>query len=153
MAVVNHHSDSETMSAYHSSFITLLCRFITTLREGRKWVDVIAWASARLSVWMRFPLLAQHIRKHTFACAWLGRRAYVCAAKCVQTKICMHECLCVFVVLIRGGDFFSSPRTRTRRPSCRSRWQAGGTSCTFACAGRECCGSSCSVDRTHRGRA
>jgi len=42
MAVVNHHSDSETMSAYHSSFITLLCGTIATPRKGRKWADVVA---------------------------------------------------------------------------------------------------------------
>lgn len=46
-----------------------------------------------------------------------------------------------------------SPQTRRRRPSCRSRWRAGGTSCTSSCAGRGCCGSSCSAGRTHTGRA
>lgn len=46
-----------------------------------------------------------------------------------------------------------SPRTQRHRPSCRSRWRAGGTSCTSSCAGRGCCGSSCSGGRTRTGRA
>jgi len=50
MAVVNHHSDSETMSAYHSSFITLLCGTIATPRKGRKWADVVACASVGVCV-------------------------------------------------------------------------------------------------------
>lgn len=47
----------------------------------------------------------------------------------------------------------SSPRKQRRPPSCRSRWRGGGTSCTSSCAGRGCCGSSCSAGRTHTGTA
>lgn len=107
---------------------------------------------ACLSVWMRFPLLAQHVRKHTCRCMTsINDHMSVLPGVYKQRGVCVS--VCAFVVFIQSGDFFSSPRTRTRHPSCRSRWQAGGTSCTFACAGRECCGSSCSVDRTHRGKA
>lgn len=157
MTVVNHHSDSETMSANHPSFITLLCSIITTLCEGRKWADVIAWAivgvCASISVNEISFVGSAHMKTHI--CVFItsvGENMSVLPSVYKQRRGCARV-LCVFVVLIWGGDFFSSPRTQTRRPSCRSRWQAGGTSCTFACAGRECSGSSCSVDRTHKGRA
>lgn len=46
----------------------------------------------------------------------------------------------------------SPPRIQRCRPSCRSHWQEGGTSCTSSCAGRGCCDFSCSAGRTHTGR-
>lgn len=145
------------MRAYRSTFITLPCGIITTPCEGRKWADVIASASVGVCAHISVNEISfvGSARMKTHICVCMTRVSTSICLYCqvrINKDMCAQMSLCICGLYL-GGDFFSSPRTRTRRPSCRSRWQAGGTSCTFACAGRECCGSSCSADRTHRGRA
>lgn len=70
------------------------------------------------------------------------------ASASVNTSLFVQGPMCVCVCL-KKGSVGASPQTQTLRPSCRSRWRAGGTRHTCACVGTESLDSSCSADRTH----